>query len=109
MRGGYNSLLVDLIVNKFNRTKLRNGLYSVANFQVQTMTGCKLLKRLVPRAGVEPAPSYEERILSPLQSALPSLTKRYEPVFTGSFDVSRETQPSENSTSEWYSASRIKQ
>jgi hypothetical protein len=40
---GYYRRLVDDILNKFNRNKLRNGLYSVANFQVQTMTGCKLL------------------------------------------------------------------
>jgi hypothetical protein len=32
-------------------------------------------------AGVEPAPSYEKRILSSAQLALPGLTKRYEPVF----------------------------
>ena len=38
---------------------------------------------LVPRAGVEPARPYGQRILSPLQSALPGLTKRYEPVFIG--------------------------
>jgi hypothetical protein len=38
---------------------------------------------MVPRAGVEPARPYGQRILSPLETASPSLTKRYEPVFTG--------------------------
>ena len=38
---------------------------------------------MVPRAGVEPARPYGQRILSPLKGALPSLTKRYEPVFIG--------------------------
>jgi hypothetical protein len=37
---------------------------------------------MVPRVGVEPTRPYGQRILSPLQSALLSLTKRYEPVFT---------------------------
>jgi hypothetical protein len=37
---------------------------------------------MVPRAGVEPARPYGQRILSPLEAASPSLTKRYEPVFT---------------------------
>jgi len=46
------------------------------------MSICKLLKRLVPRAGVEPAPSYEERILSPLRGYLPHSTTRYQAVFT---------------------------
>jgi hypothetical protein len=43
----------------------------------------RLLEVLVPRAGVEPARPFGQRILSPLESASPSLTKRYEPVFTG--------------------------
>ena len=38
---------------------------------------------MVPRAGVEPGRPYGQRILSPLETALPSLTKRYEPVFMG--------------------------
>ena len=38
---------------------------------------------MVPRAGVEPARPYGQRILSPLKWVSPSLTKRYEPVFTG--------------------------
>jgi hypothetical protein len=33
--------------------------------------------------GVEPARPYGQRILSPLKSASPSLTKRYKPVFIG--------------------------
>src|SRR5258706_11518551 len=37
---------------------------------------------MVPRVGVEPTRPYGQRILSPLEAALPSLTKRYEPVFT---------------------------
>jgi len=38
---------------------------------------------MVPRAGVEPARPYGQRILRMLQTASPSLTKGYEPVFTG--------------------------
>ena len=38
--------------------------------------------RVVPRAGVEPARPFGQRILSPVIWPLPSLTKRYEPVFT---------------------------
>ena len=37
---------------------------------------------VVPRAGVEPARPYGQRILSPMKATSPSLTKRYEPVFT---------------------------
>ena len=37
----------------------------------------------MPGAGVEPAPSCEERILSPFERVLPDLTKRDEPIFTG--------------------------
>jgi len=37
---------------------------------------------MVPRAGVEPARPYGQRILSPVTALLPDLTKRYEPVFT---------------------------
>jgi hypothetical protein len=36
---------------------------------------------LVPRAGVEPAHPYGQRILSPVIAVLLSLTKRYKPVF----------------------------
>ena len=39
-------------------------------------------ERLVPRVGVEPTRPYGQRIVSPLKSVSPSLTKRYEPVFT---------------------------
>jgi len=38
--------------------------------------------RVVPRAGVEPARPFGQRILSPVIGVLPNLTKRYEPVFT---------------------------
>jgi hypothetical protein len=38
---------------------------------------------MIGAEGVEPAGPYGQRILSPLKSALPSLIKRYEPVFTG--------------------------
>jgi hypothetical protein len=41
------------------------------------------VNEVVPRAGVEPARPYGQRILSPFESASPSLTKRYEPVFIG--------------------------
>jgi hypothetical protein len=37
---------------------------------------------LVPRAGVEPARPFGQRILSPVMGPLPSLTKRYKPIFT---------------------------
>ena len=37
---------------------------------------------LVPRAGVEPARPFGQRILSPVTAVLRNLTKRYEPVFT---------------------------
>jgi hypothetical protein len=37
---------------------------------------------MVPRAGVEPARPYGQRILSPMKASLPNLTKRYKPVFT---------------------------
>lgn len=37
---------------------------------------------MVPRAGVEPARPFGQRILSPFEGALLSLTKRYEAVFT---------------------------
>lgn len=39
-------------------------------------------KGLVPRAGVEPARPFGQRILSPVIGPLPTLTKRYKPVFT---------------------------
>ena len=54
----------------------------MANFQVQTMTGCKLLNRLVPGAGVEPARPYGQRILSPLRGYSQHSTTRYQVVFT---------------------------
>ena len=38
---------------------------------------------VVPRVGVEPTRPCGQRILSPMQPAAPSLTKRYEPVFMG--------------------------
>ena len=37
---------------------------------------------LVPRAGVEPARPFGQRILSPVIAVLPNLTKRYKAVFT---------------------------
>ena len=46
---------------------------------------CKPLDRrvkVVPRAGVEPARPFGQRILSPVIGPLPNLTKRYKPVFT---------------------------
>jgi len=53
-----------------------------ARIQIRTMSVCRLLKVLVPRAGVEPARPYGQRILSPMKAVPPSLTKRYKPVFT---------------------------
>jgi len=38
-------------------------------------------KGMVPRAGVEPARPFGQRILSLVISVLPNLTKRYKPVF----------------------------
>ena len=38
---------------------------------------------VVPRAGVEPARGFPQRILSPVQHHLLSLTKRYKPILTG--------------------------
>ena len=40
-------------------------------------------KGMVPRAGVEPARPFGQRILSPVEGILPDLTKRDEPIFTG--------------------------
>ena len=37
---------------------------------------------VVPRAGVEPARPFGQRILSPVMGPLPNLTKRYKAVFT---------------------------
>jgi hypothetical protein len=37
---------------------------------------------MVPRAGVEPARPFGQRILSPVTAALPNLTKRYKPIST---------------------------
>src|SRR2546425_8796742 len=52
--------------------------------QRETSKTRKAVRSLMkPRAGVEPARPYGQRILSPLKSASLSLTKRYEPVFTG--------------------------
>ena len=55
---------IDFLSN-LTKNDVRKGLYSVAKIRTEMTSICKLLKRLVPRAGVEPAPSYEERILSP--------------------------------------------
>jgi hypothetical protein len=41
------------------------------------------MKGLVPRAGVEPARPYGQRILSPVEGIVPDLTKRDEPIFIG--------------------------
>src|SRR5713226_5916022 len=81
--GATLSLKVEDILNKFSRNKRCNGLNSVVRIQAHSTAVCKLLKRLVPGAGFEPAPSYEERILSPFEDILPDLTKRDEPIFTG--------------------------
>ncbi len=58
---------------------------SVRNLLVhrQKVIGCKLLKGLVPGAGVEPPRPFGQRILSPFEGILPDLTKRDEPIFTG--------------------------
>ena len=41
-----------------------------------------MCRRVVPRAGVEPARPFGQWILSLVIAVLPDLTKRYEPVFT---------------------------
>ena len=63
-------------------------LSPIFTFAVEIIQGLSLMEivktvRLVvvPRAGVEPARPYGQRILSPMKVPLPSLTKRYEPVF----------------------------
>ena len=61
----------------------RNGVNSVALVHRQKVIGCKLLKGLVPGAGVEPARPFGQRILSPFEGILTDLTKRDEPIFTG--------------------------
>jgi hypothetical protein len=68
--------------NDFNQNMARNGVNSVALVHRQSLIGCKLLKRLVPRAGVEPARPYGQRILSPLRGYSPHCTTRYQAVFT---------------------------
>src|SRR6266436_6191770 len=47
------------------------------------LLNAELFIRLVPRAGVEPARAYGQRILSPTESILPELMKRDESIFTG--------------------------
>jgi hypothetical protein len=69
-------------LRKLNQISARYGLDSVAWSLRLDQKDSKLLKGLVPGAGVEPAPSYEERILRTLPRVPRSLTKRYEPVFT---------------------------
>ena len=61
---------------------LRHFFNDEVDFQVQTMSEYKLLNRLVPRAGVEPARPFGQRILSPVKVVKPSLSKRYKPAFT---------------------------
>ena len=61
----------------------RNGVNFVALVHRQKVIGCKLLKGLVPGAGVEPPRPFGQRILSPFEGILPDLTKRDEPILTG--------------------------
>ena len=51
----------------------RNGVNSVALVHRQKVIGCKLLKGLVPGAGVEPARPFGQRILSPFEGILTDL------------------------------------
>ena len=60
----------------------RNGPILRCEIHRITPTASKLLMELVPRAGVEPARPFGQRILSPAIEPLPSRTKRYKPVFT---------------------------
>jgi hypothetical protein len=69
-------------LSKSSKNKPRNGLKSVALFHLCGVTASKLLKRLVPRVGVEPTRPYGQRILRTLPRVSRSLTKRYESVFT---------------------------
>src|ERR1700682_4578941 len=63
------------------RNKMRNGLYSVAQIWGRNHECFKLLKRLVPRAGVEPARPYGQRILRPLLCTFPNSTTPSQPTF----------------------------
>jgi len=62
-------------LNDLREIWARNGVNSVALVHRQKLFYCKLLKRLVPRAGVEPARPCGQRILSPFVGILPDLTK----------------------------------
>jgi|ERR1700686_2020861 len=70
------------MLNKSNRNKRRNGVNSVAEFQVQTMSGCKVLNRLVPLRESNPHPITSTRILSLLRGYAQNSTTRYQVVFT---------------------------
>jgi len=52
--------------------------------EAESSATCRLSQKvaMVPRAGVEPARPFGQRILSPVIGPLPNLTKRYKPVFT---------------------------
>jgi len=60
------------------------------------MSICKLLKRMVPRVGVEPTRPYGQRILSPFRRCLPQSTTRYQAVFTDVSAVKASWRPA------WY-------
>src|SRR4051812_44359553 len=51
---GAQITLVPSFPEQVNRNKLCNGQDSGVRFDIQTLSICMLLKRLVPRAGVEP-------------------------------------------------------
>ncbi len=54
-----------IFLSNLNKNEMRNGVNSGAQIRIQIMIVCKSLKWLVPRAGVEPARPFGQRILSP--------------------------------------------
>jgi hypothetical protein len=82
-RWGYDKLNpIAILLSNLNQNSARYGVNSVALVHRQELICSKLLKCLVPRAGVEPARPYGQRILSPLLGDLPHSTTRYQAVFT---------------------------
>ena len=57
--------LAPIFANNSGTIQVNNGVNSVARFHLSEGIVSKLLMRLVPREGLEPSPSFEERILSP--------------------------------------------
>ncbi|MDX6501377.1 MAG: hypothetical protein QOG23_4637 [Blastocatellia bacterium] len=76
-RSGYLKLRREAIfLSNLTKNNARNGVNSVALVHPQKVIGCKSLKWLVPRAGVEPARPYGQRILS-LKSRVPARMPKF--------------------------------